>query len=699
MRTSLTAAVAFVLTTGSFATASALPRYVAPHIDRTHNGAGRIPPIGGGPVNRGVTIVNALQRLGARYVGPAAPRLMTVNVATPMRNERALKAYVVAANTPTSYYYRRWLTPVQIGNAFGTPARDYMNTLNYFRGFGLRVNGWSPRTLIAVTGSSAKLERALGTRFGNWTIKSPDGRVVNFVAPASGLTLPKTLAVADFSGLVTLPTIRTNAMIGAPPQPVNGGFSTARINGLSPKQLARAYDLTGAYEAGFSGKGINLGIIGTGPISLEDVPNYKKLFNVGGTSGAVTIVPTLPTTSSSTSGDSTPPPVTGPCMGGTSTVPTPTCNPEDEEAQLDTEQTAGLAPDASILFYLAYNGSVCNGATVGGMCVGGTSANQGLFLADDELMQAVSDNRADILSLSYGGCEDLDVSLGALTPVPGGDATGTDPTIFAELAAEGIATFVSSGDSGSAGCQRLITMNNEPNASYPSSDPNVVSVGGTTTPVGGDGRLSGPITTWGQQTKSGGAEGAGQSKVFQTPPYQKGVAAVASQCAMRCQPDVVLDADPFTGAAVIFNSGAGQGGAMESPIGGTSQAAPDMAATWAVVLSACKATPSCGGGTFGVSDPVPGFTAPAAPKYRLGNPNYLWYALADTANAAAFHSTFYDIVYGNDAVPAANPPAPTPADPYSALAPGSVSAGPGFDQATGLGAPFGRALIKYVVKI
>jgi len=430
------------------------------------------------------------------------------------------------------------------------------------------------------------------------------------------------------------------------------------------------------------------------------VPNYKKLYNVGGTS-TVSIVP------ASVNGDTTPPPVTGTCTGGTSTSPTATCNPEDLEAQLDTEQTASLAPDANVLFYLAYNGAGCTVASAVGMCVGGSSTSQGLFLSDDELMQAVNDNRADILSLSYGGCEDLDIALMAINPTPGGDATGTDPTLFAQLAAEGIAVFVSSGDSGSAGCQRLITMNEEPNASYPSSDPNVVAVGGTTTPVGQDGNLTGPITTWGQQTKSGGAEGAGMSKAFQLPPYQKGNAGVtAVGCTMRCQPDVVLDADPFTGAAVVYNSGKGIGPAMETPIGGTSQAAPDMAATWAVVLSACKVTPSCVGSyAKSVVDPAasPAPGGQASPSYRLGNPNFQWYKLADPANAAQFHATFYDIVYGNDAVPTAAAQAQAAKsgqDAYTACCdPGSVSAGPGFDQATGLGAPFGRALIKFIVGI
>ena len=39
------------------------------------------------------------------------------------------------------------------------------------------------------------------------------------------------------------------------------------MNGSTPSQLAEAYDYQGAYEAGYTGKGINIGIkaLGTNP--------------------------------------------------------------------------------------------------------------------------------------------------------------------------------------------------------------------------------------------------------------------------------------------------------------------------------------------------------------------------------------------------------------------------------------------------
>jgi len=55
-----------------------------------------------------------------------------------------------------------------------------------------------------------------------------------------------------------------------------------------------------------------------------------------------------------------------------------------------------------------------------------------------------------------------------------------------------------------------------------------------------------------------------------------------------------------------------------------------------------------------------------------------------------YAQTFYDVLYGNNQqVPAQPGPTSPPLDP-------GYNAGPGYDQVTGLGVPFARALIKAV---
>jgi subtilase family serine protease len=645
-------------------------------------------------------VSQGLTRAGAVLLGPASlgNRLLTFDIQTASQNQSALMMYARMANTPGSIYYRHWISPAQIAASFGTPQAQYDATAAYFRSYGFAVRTWQTRMALTLTAHQAEVEAAFGTKLGIFAIHGK-----RFYAPARTISLPTTLSVASISPITNVQRVHSFAIAGGSPAGNGGGLQNNLTEGYGPLQLAEAFDLNEAYQHGYTGKGINIGIIGTGPISLNDFPAYRSLFNLAGSS-TVSLAPVT------VNGDSTPPPVTAPCTSGSSTAPVAGCNPEDGEAQIDTEQAAGLARDANVYFYLAYNGAGCNVIALGGTCVGGTSAAQGLALTDDEILQAVDDNKVDALSLSYGGCELVEMipEVGDLTIVPGGNATGNDPTMFAELAAEGIATFVSTGDSGSAGCQEEVLVAYEPVAAieYPASDPDVVAVGGTTTPIGANGQLSGPITEWGQQTKLQGST-AGKSQDFVEPSYQAAQTASNAICSVgagteptsRCVPDVSLNGDPNTGVFVMIDSTPALGGPNDGVYGGTSVAAPEMAGMWGVVLSACEATPSCLGPN---TQTIESATAPAGttiPRYRLGNPNFLLYPIL--ANAAKYQSTFYDVVFGTDGVPpfvASEVGSQLGTSSYAAgVDPGAVFAGPGFDEESGIGAPFGYQLIKYVV--
>jgi kumamolisin len=198
------------------------------------------------------------------------------------------------------------------------------------------------------------------------------------------------------------------------------------------------------------------------------------------------------------------------------------------------------------------------------------------------------------------------------------------------------------------------------------------------------GNLTNQITAWGLQTTGGFAgSGGGLSAYFSMPAWQQGLPG--TQGLMRNQPDLSLEADGATGVAVVMDSGTGMGGPGVAQYGGTSVAAPEMAAMWALVLQACKSNPSCAKGT-------------GAFPYRLGNPSALLYSLyyKNGAIAPTYASTFYDVLYGSNAQAVQSPgPTPVPAGAYDA----GYNAGPGYDLVTGLGVPFARALIHSVAGV
>ena len=134
-----------------------------------------IPTYGSSPVVTGANgrqyfpfIPAALQKLGVRYVGPASVRKpITFHVETAMRNAAGLKAYATAANTPSSVYYRHWISPVAIAENFGTPAAQYNATAAFFRSYGMIVGTWPMRTSLTVTGTQKQIETALQTKLGD----------------------------------------------------------------------------------------------------------------------------------------------------------------------------------------------------------------------------------------------------------------------------------------------------------------------------------------------------------------------------------------------------------------------------------------------------------------------------------------------------------------------------------------------------
>ena len=615
---------------------------------------------------------------GATYIGPAKIGTMGIDVDVTMQNQSGLSQYAAQVSDPRSPLYRQFLTPDQIGERFGASPATYASVASYFERYGLHVGGWKQRLSLFVRGTQPQLESALGTKFG---IYQRDG--VQFIAPTGA---PR------FSSIVAVRAIRNAVVVDRYMRdfvPVGTGNNT--LAGYSPTQIRQVFDYTGAYNAGYTGKGINLGIIGTGPISPADVPAYGRMFNVAvapvqqvsATDQGVAAASPPPGFPYST-GLQTPPPVTPPCFGRF-----PNCNPEDVEAQIDTEQAAALAPGANELFYIAYNPAECyqpgpNGGSISGTCPAGPNGGQisipaiGLSLADDEIEQAISDNTADILSLSFGGPESY--STGYLNP-----STGLGASEFAALAAEGIAVFVSSGDSGAETCAAIRPAPPTANqlcVSYPATDPNVVAVGGVTTPINQFGQLTNQITGWGTQT-SGGASGSGGgiSQYISAPSWQAGLPGIQGQ--MRNTPDASLEGDSATGVAVLVDADPALFGEHVLAAGGTSVAAPEMAAMWALVLQACSQSPSCGrGGTHG---------------YRLGNPApilYSFYGSAGTANPK-YANVFYDVVYGNNSLaPVQTGPSPVPSGaPNSA----GYNAGPGYDLVTGLGVPFARKLIQAVI--
>ena len=198
-----------------------------------------------------------------------------------------------------------------------------------------------------------------------------------------------------------------------------------------------------------------------------------------------------------------------------------------QEISLDLDMASAICPNCKILLVEANTSSLANLGAAVDMAV-----NLG----------------ANVVSNSYGGSDLSDATYGGYYKHPG------------------VAITASSGDSG-YGVQ------------YPASSGYVTAVGGTT--------LTRDTTTnrgWSEMAWSGA--GSGCSAYNAHPTWQS---STVTGCANRAVADVAADADPNTGVAVYDSySYRGQSGWLQ--FGGTSVAAPIIAATYALAGNAASVT-------------------------------------------------------------------------------------------------------------
>jgi subtilase family serine protease len=177
---------------------------------------------------------------------------------------------------------------------------------------------------------------------------------------------------------------------------------------------------------------------------------------------------------------------------------------------------------------------------------------------------------------------------------------------------------------------------------HPANSMNVVGVGGTKLTLGANNAYQSE-TVWNDQY---GTTGGGTSQYEPEPDYQLAV----QNTGFRTTPDVAYDADPLTGFEIYVTV---NGVSEMGSIGGTSAGAPQWAALFAI---ADQGRALNGLGSLdGPSQTLP-----------------MLYALVGTP---LYSQAFHDITSGTN---------------------GEYSAGPGYDETTGLGSPQANVLVQYL---
>jgi hypothetical protein len=283
-------------------------------------------------------------------------------------------------------------------------------------------------------------------------------------------------------------------------------------------------------------------------------------------------------------------------IDGTTTTP-------DGEGTLDVEWSTAMANSF---------GAVANTA----MVYLYEGANTSLSTITDAFNHVLSDGYARVFSTSLGTAEIAGIPQSSMD---------TDHGIFNSMIGQGWTLVSISGDWGAtswagSGCTHFDAV------TYPGSDPNVVSAGGTSLQLGNGPTFDTEVAWSGGPNgcaNDDGGSGGGNSAYYSAPSYQSLPAG-----SMRQVPDIALNGDGQYYPQNFYFQG------TLSPVGGTSIVAPEVAGFFAqanaYMLYVGLFTGGCAGGE------------PCAP---IGNGNWYLYYFGLNPDFAP-HYPFYDITSG-----------------------------------------------------
>jgi hypothetical protein len=354
--------------------------------------------------------------------------------------QQALVQYLADVQNPHSASYHKWLTPAQFGAAYGVTDADLQTVEQWLQGHGFKIERVSQaRNILQFSGSFGQVQSTFHTSIHSFRLNSVEhhANVSNPQIPAAlqpviagvgPLHDFRPVSQAKYGGTgrydPSSHTIKPNLTLfsGSTPYLYVDPADAATIYDTPNAKLNRNYSGTT-----YDGKGVNIGVAGDSNITMQDVINYRVAFL--GETAKTANTPTVVV-------DGADPLITG----------------DAAEALLDTEIAGAIAPKAKVYLYTSAD----------------TDLQTGLFLA---IFRALDDNAVSILNISFGECE---AGLGA---------TGNQLIleIMTQAAAQGISVTVSTGDSGSAGCDRdsAETASNGLSVNGIASTPYNIAVGGT----------------------------------------------------------------------------------------------------------------------------------------------------------------------------------------------------------------------------
>jgi uncharacterized protein (TIGR03437 family) len=445
---------------------------------------------------------------------------ITLNFKPTAAQRSAIQGLLRQQQDPASANYHQWLQPEQVADRFGLSASDLAKVVAWAESQGFHVEYQAhTRTWIRVSGSAAQVQSAFHLELHRYEVDG-ETHFANAGDPSIPAALEPLLSV--IRGLDDFYPKPPNRLARLTPEFTQPGTTTHL---LVPADLWTIYDMNPLLNAGHTGTGQKLVVVGQSNIDLTDVRMFRQ--DVGLPANDPQIV-----------------------LGGSDPG---TVASQQSEIDLDLEWAGGMAPNATIIYVYT------NGAAAAAQ-------------------YAIDNNLAPVITSSYAECEQLVM----------GSAVAAFETLAQMANLMGITWLAASGDQGAAACDTSPTATTAVNGlavNIPASIPEVTGVGGTTfsdavtatywspnnNPVTGASALGYiPEIAWNDSAVAGhlSASGGGASALYPKPSWQTGL-GVPNDGA-RDVPDLALAASPnHDGYVWVY-----QGSVQSLATGGTSASAP-----------------------------------------------------------------------------------------------------------------------------
>ena len=353
------------------------------------------------PNSKSLLVARSLDN--GRLDGSQALGRMVLMLAATEQQSLAAAALVAAQHDPSSPSYHTWLTPEQFGEEFGISAGDAETVKGWLEASGFTVHEIAKsRRFMIFSGNVAQVEQAFSTEMHSYSYNGN-----KFIANSANILIPAALAPV-VRGVVRLygdpheSLLKSGTKIGydGTKNQIDGPRG---LHFLAPADFASIYNVQPLYDAGLDGRGQTIAIVSRSSLELpyfnihglQDIRDFRQTMGLPANDPQIIV-----------NGDD----------------PMALSGGDTAEALLDVSWAGAVAPLAHIVV-VASQSNFADGV-------------------DASAAYIVDHNLAPIMSTSFGSCE---ADMGSVQ-------NAFYAALWQQAAAQGITSFVSSGDNGGAGC-------------------------------------------------------------------------------------------------------------------------------------------------------------------------------------------------------------------------------------------------------